>query len=457
VQGDFLICNSIGFLGIKQHKVWEDGAGFTGELRQDMVYSNDPNFRPCEIETAPDGSLYVIDWHNPLIGHMQHAARDPNRDNDHGRIYRITYPSRPLVKPAEIAGAPLSTLLENLKEHEYRTRYRTRREIRGHDAKEVIPAVKKWAARLDKSDPNYNRNLLEALWVTWGQNQVDEALLKQCLNGSTEEIRAAAVRVLRYAYRSISGYQELFMKAAGDESARVRLESVVAASWMENDIGAMIAAEGMKQPITKWMGPAYEAIMWTLGDRIEALAFLGKINLDSNPTLSTYLAGGLQFYDKNKKGDSKDVPQTNVPADAVDVFNLGKEVFSRDGHCVTCHGENGKGAIENVYPPLSVNKWLNGSEDRLIKIVMKGLWGPIEVEGKIYDPTNGVPPMTGFEGILTDKEIAAVITYVKIQFGNPKGLSKVVDPADVARIREEIKGKTGFYMVDEILKIHPHP
>jgi mono/diheme cytochrome c family protein len=456
VQGDFMICNTIGYLGIKQHKIWEDGAGYTGELRQDMVYSDDPNFRPCEIETAPDGSLYILDWHNPLIGHMQHSARDPNRDNDHGRIYRITYPSRPLVTPAKIDGEPLSQLFENLKEHEYRTRYRTRREIRGHAASEVLPAIKKWAALLDKSDPNYNRSLLEALWVTWGQNQVDETLLKQCLSSKSYDVRSAAVRVLRYAYRQIPDYEQLFMTAAVDEHPRVRLESVVAASWMDNDIGAKIAAEGLKKPITKWMGPAYEAIMWTLGDRIEALYLLGKLDVSRNSTLASFLDGTLEFYDKKKAGSSHDVPQTNVPAAALEVFELGKEVFNRDAHCVTCHGENGQGTIPNIYPPLNVNKWLNGSEDRLIKIVLKGLWGPIEVDGKTYDPTNGVPPMTGFEGILTDEEIAAVITYVRIQFGNPKGLAKIVDPADVARVRAEVKAKTGFWMVDEILKMHPH-
>lgn len=456
VQGDFLICNSIGFLGIKQHRVWEDGAGFTGELRQDLLYSDDPNFRPCEIETAPDGSLYVLDWHNPLIGHMQHSARDPNRDNDHGRIYRITYPSRPLVEPARIAGAPLETLLENLKLPEYRSRYRTRRAIRGHEASEVLPAVKLWAAKLDKHDPKYERHLLEALWVTWGQNQVDPELLQQCLNGKTEELRSAAVRVLRYAYRKIANYPELFLKAAADEHPRVRLESVVAASWMDDDTGARIAVEGMKHPITKWMGPAYEAIMWTLDDNVRSLQMLGKLDLDTNPTLQSYLDGTLEFYDPRELRSGKDVPQTNVPAAALEVFELGKEVFLRDAHCVTCHGENGKGAIPNIYPPLNQNEWLMGSEDRLIKIVLKGLWGPIEVNGKRYDPTNGVPPMTGFEGILTDEEIAAVITYVTIQFGNPKGLAKVVNPEDVARVREEVKSKTGFYMVEEILEMHPH-
>ena len=53
VQGDFLINNTIGFLGTKQHIVVEDGAGFTGALRQDLVYSTDPNFRPVDLESLP--------------------------------------------------------------------------------------------------------------------------------------------------------------------------------------------------------------------------------------------------------------------------------------------------------------------------------------------------------------------------------------------------------------------
>ena len=93
--------------------------------------------QPMHLEFAPDGSLYFIDWHNPLIGHMQHNARDPNRDHERGRIYRITYPERPLVKPAQIAGASVAALLDVLKEPEYRTRYRARRELRGHSPAEV--------------------------------------------------------------------------------------------------------------------------------------------------------------------------------------------------------------------------------------------------------------------------------------------------------------------------------
>jgi glucose/arabinose dehydrogenase len=198
VQGDALIGNAIGFLGIKQHSITDEGTGYKAAYRHDLMVSSDGNFRPVDFEFAPDGSLYMIDWHNVLIGHMQHNARDPLRDHQHGRIYRITYPSRPLVKPAEVDGASVETLLENLKLPEYRTRYRSRRELREHPVDHVIPAVKKWVAALDKSDPRFIHQTLEALWVTWGMNAVDTDLTRELMKSPDHRARAAAVRVLRY-------------------------------------------------------------------------------------------------------------------------------------------------------------------------------------------------------------------------------------------------------------------
>ena len=59
------------------------------------------------VDVAPDGSLYILDWHNPIIGHMQHNLRDPNRNKTYGRVYRVTYEGRPLLMPAKITGEPL--------------------------------------------------------------------------------------------------------------------------------------------------------------------------------------------------------------------------------------------------------------------------------------------------------------------------------------------------------------
>ena len=136
-QGDYLLNNDIGFQGVLRYRVKDDGSGIKADPVEPLLKSSDPNFRPVDLEFGPDGALYVVDWYNPLIGHMQHSLRDPNRDVEHGRIWRIHYKGRPLVKPAKIAGASVPELLDLLKVYEDRTRYRARRELRDRPAKEV--------------------------------------------------------------------------------------------------------------------------------------------------------------------------------------------------------------------------------------------------------------------------------------------------------------------------------
>ncbi|HSH92766.1 MAG TPA: c-type cytochrome, partial [Roseimicrobium sp.] len=422
----------------------------------DLLSSKDGNFRPVDLEFAPDGSLYVIDWHNALIGHMQHNARDPMRDHDHGRVYRITYPSRPLVKPAKVAGATIPELLENLKLPEYRTRYRTRRELRGHPAGEVIPAVKAWAAKLDKSDPNYEHHLCEAMWATWAQNQPDLDIVKRCLTAQRPEARAAAAGVIRFAADKIPGSTSLLMQAARDASGRVRLEAIVASSWLDNADGARIALEALKMPLDRWMGPVTDYILkYTLKDDIEALKVSGKLALNDNPNAQGYLAGTFKIEAAPLAADKMVYgPTRKLNAAETVVYNLGKEVFTRDAHCSTCHQPNGLG-MTNAYPPLLAknNPWLL-EDERMIKIVLKGLWGPLELNGQKFDPTKGVPPMPGFGGFTNDDEIAAVISYVRQSFGNDLPM---VTPAQVRKVREATKNRSDFYMVEDIMKEHPIP
>ncbi|MFO1458428.1 MAG: PVC-type heme-binding CxxCH protein [Verrucomicrobiota bacterium] len=455
-QGQFMTCNSIGFLGINFSSVRDDGSGFTGALAGDLISSSDPNFRPVDLEFAPDGSLYFIDWHNALIGHMQHNARDPNRDHEHGRIYRVTYPSRPLVKPPVIAGASVPQLLENLKLPEYRARYRTRRELRGHPASEVLPAVKAWAAALDKSDPGYDRNLCEAMWVTWAQNRPDTSLVIACLNARSPQARAAAAHVLRYTTHQVPNAVSLLRQAANDPNGRVRLEAIVAASWLDNMDGARIVLDAMRHPFDKWMSPVTRQILeTTLKDDVAALAAAEPAFIAANPNAKAYLAGTLQLDAAPPAADRRSYgPTRTLNESELKVYTLGKEVFHRDAHCATCHQPSGTGT-PGIYPPLNVpgNPWL-ADDERMIKIVLKGLWGPLEISGQRLAPTNGVPPMVGFAGMLTDEEAAAVISYVRQSFGNNLPM---IQPAQVARVRGQTRDRADFYMVEEIMKEHPIP
>ena len=228
VQGNLIINNTIGFLGTKAHRMLDDGTGYDSKHSVDLIRGTDPNFRPVDMELAPDGSMYLVDWHNVLIGHMQHNARDPFRDHVHGRIYRLSYPSRPLVEPAQIDNATISQLLDNLLLPEYRTRYRSRRELRGRNTQDVLAGIKGWIDGLDVDDERYEHHLLEGLWVSWGMNQVNASLLGQLLQAKDFRVRAAATKVLRYVGHQLENQADLLEQSIQDEHSRVRMEAIVA-------------------------------------------------------------------------------------------------------------------------------------------------------------------------------------------------------------------------------------
>ena len=424
VQGDVLINNNIGFLGTKQHQMIDDGTGYKTKWRQDLIVSSDPNFRPVDLEFAPDGSLYIIDWQNPLIGHMQHSARDPNRDHSHGRIYRITYPERPLVTPPKVAGAPVAQLLENLKLPEYRARYRTQRELRAHKPAEVLPAVTSWVASLDAKDSNYERWMLEGLWATWGQNQVNEALLGRLMDAKDYRVRAACVDVIRYSGHRLADQIELLKKSARDPHTRVKLCAIVAATWMGKDPGLAIIAEAERTA---------EGDVLTKDRFIKDTYRVAKAYLNNETVEDLTVVRAPDHL----KGDDRRL------------YVKGAEIYSREGYCATCHQPDGEGLALSGFPPLSKSPWVAENDERLIKLTLKGLFGPLELEGKKYP---GQVPMTPFGGLLSDEDLSAVLAYVRNSFGN-KGA--VIPVSTIKQVRESVKDKLDFYTPGELMGEKP--
>jgi len=250
MQNEFLNINVIGFQGIYRVNVREEGSGLWGDTKNPpMVVSDDPNFRPIAADVAPDGSLIFIDWHNPIIGHMQHHIRDPNRDKIHGRIYRITYPSRPLLTPKKIDGEPIAKLLELLQEPEDNVRTRAKIELDKHDSKDVIAAAQKWAKQFDPKSTSDAHHLLEALWLHQWHNVVNESLLDTVLKSSEPRARAQAVRVLGYWRDRVSRPIEKLRVAANDPAPRVRLEAVRVASYFTGDEAMEVAYTATKYPM----------------------------------------------------------------------------------------------------------------------------------------------------------------------------------------------------------------
>lgn len=424
VQGDVLINNNIGFLGTKQHQMMDDGTGYKTKWRQDLIVSSDPNFRPVDLEFAPDGSLYIIDWHNPLIGHMQHSARDPNRDHTHGRIYRITYPGLPLVTPPKVAGATVAQLLENLKLPEYRARYRTQRELRAHKPAEVLPAVTSWVAGLDAKDASYERWMLEGLWATWGQNHVDEGLLHRLMDAKDYRVRAACVDVIRYNGHRLADQTELLKKAARDVHGRVKLCAIVAATWMGKEAGLSIIAEAEKTA---------EGDLLTKDRFIKDTYKVAKAYLNNETVEDLTVVKAPEHL----KGDERRL------------YVKGAEIYGREGYCATCHQPDGEGLALSGFPPLAKSSWVAENDDRLIKLTLKGIFGPLELDGKKFP---GQVPMTPFGGLLNDEELSAVIAFVRNSFGN-KGA--IIPAAKIKQVRESVKDKLDFYTPGELMGEKP--
>ena len=111
--------------------------------------------------------------------------------------------------------------------------------------------------------------------------------------------------------------------------------------------------------------------------------------------------------------------------------------------CIACHQPTGMGLFP-VFPPLAKSEYANGDPKRMAAIVLKGVMGPIAVEGKQYP---GAAPMPGQEAMLTDKKIAAVLTYVRASFGNA---SSPVTPEIVAEARKEFAGHTASWTEAEL-------
>ena len=135
-------------------------------------------------------------------------------------------------------------------------------------------------------------------------------------------------------------------------------------------------------------------------------------------------------------------------APKIDPLTLGKRQYELA--CITCHQANGQG-VPGVYPPLAGSEWVEGSEDRVVNIVVHGLKGPVHVKGTAYGaavmPAFGQVPGSGYNW--SDEKIAAVLTYVRQEWGNTAG------PIETARVTEirNAAGSRAEWTEPELLKL----
>ena len=339
---------------VTRYEVTDDGAGVAIRELEPLIRSRDVNFRPVDLKMGPDGAIYILDWYNPLIGHMQHSFRDERRDTTHGRVWRVTAKGRPLVEKPKLTGVALRQVVQHLKDPEDWTRNQVRRvlydasagisaSIVGDEALSLSPAeietalaISSFVSDLDPSDPNFAHHQLEALWAQQTTDSVDANHLEAVLQSSDPRARAAAMRVLRDTWQRIGGLSvfgrdvasimKLAQKhvAAGvvDEHPRVRLESVLTAGFIPDPQSVVIATRVLDKPMDRFIEHALKLTVDGLQEHWLSAHQAGELEFDKPEHKNFALANIVSSESVQVMVDLLNSGEVNVdrlrgPADAV--------------------------------------------------------------------------------------------------------------------------------------------
>ncbi|MDB4384959.1 HEAT repeat domain-containing protein [Opitutaceae bacterium] len=232
LQGQFITCRFKSRTVVRYEFV-EDGAGFSANVLPPLISSKHPNFRPVDCKVGPDGAVYVADWYNSIINHAQHDFRDPRRDHEHGRIWRITHKDRPLAPKPDLLGRSIAHLVEQLGSPETWTRHQARKELSERDPDAVLAAVERWVKALDSTRSDYEHCLVEAMWACQNVERTSEMILTKVLSADDGHARTAGARVIRDWQDALSDPVGMLAQLADDPFPRARMQALLSAGFVE--------------------------------------------------------------------------------------------------------------------------------------------------------------------------------------------------------------------------------
>jgi putative heme-binding domain-containing protein len=249
LQGSFVRVRYKPTNRVEIHRWIEGSSGFDERYVGDLIFSTNLSFIPVDCHFGPRGELFVVDWYNPVKGHLQYSLRDSRRDRESGRLWRITAKGqKPAALPA-IAGASEAELARLLGHGEFRVRYLATRELTTRDRSRAADAIDAWLAALDPASPRLLRDKTEAMWALSAIGVVRPALLVELASAADHHARVAAVRQLRFWHESLPDRHDLLDRAACDPSGLVRLEAALTASWIGTPEALAAVLEVCRQPL----------------------------------------------------------------------------------------------------------------------------------------------------------------------------------------------------------------
>jgi mono/diheme cytochrome c family protein len=420
--GDYFYGEAVARIVRRLRPVKEDGLT---QLRNvyplsEFIRSTDPLFRPVDMTTAPDGTMYITDMYRGIIQESQWSGPGTylrqridqyalDKVVKHGRIWRLTYEGMGRRTDApKMLSETSAQLVEHLNDPNGWWRDTAQQLIILKQDKSVVPALKQMA-RTSKNQ----LARIQALWTLDGLNATDAALIRELMKDADPQVRLAATRASETLYKG------------GDRSFAADYKTLAKDADQDVAIQALLTMNLVKVP--------------------DAAAFFKTINAENkkkgvqlvSTTLMNPSAAGAGFGLESLGG------RTFTP-DEQKSLEKGAQVYKE--LCFACHGDDGRGAPApdgsasgTRAPALSASPRVVGHRDYVIKAVMHGLTGP--VNGITY--TEVMIPM----GENPDDWIASVTSYIRNAFGNR---SSIITASDVARVRSGASSRKTPWTVAEI-------
>jgi glucose/arabinose dehydrogenase len=421
LRGNLLFAEPVGRLIRRTLIKVEDGvtrlANAYEDQHSEFIRATDPLFRPVNMITAPDGTLYIVDMYRGIIQQAnwtrkgtylreQIEAHDLQKEIGRGRIYRLRHENfEPGPKPRMLDETP-SEWVKHLSHPNGWWRDTAQKLLVLRRDLLVVPALAKLASS-DAPDP---RPRLHALWTLDGLGALDDKLILHALKATDPQVRITGLRLaeLRVGAKSAAGAPLVvaMRRALRDADPRV-------------DIQAMLSVRRAGLP------GAQKVIRATA----EASASVGVYAINE------------QLWDEANNEDPQLIRLLGV--NGLKSYRAGRTLFG--SVCFACHGTDGRGAPmpaaagRTLAPSLAGSPRVLGDERATIAILLHGLQGA--VDGVDY----GAPmvPMNSY----SDAELAGVLTYVRNSFGNR---APAVESEAVATRRAADAGRASYWTLAEL-------
>lgn len=406
-----LVCSPTGKL-VAAPELLRNGSGFkTVKYFENIYASADAWSSPVAAEVGPDGAVYIADWYNSIIQHNVYgdeqekgkgnAYLTPERDRSHGRIYRIA------PKNAKVASAPdLSTpeaQVKALSHPDFFWRVTAQRIL----LENGIDKVKSQLLDNLKSDNTACLHSIHILGQKLSESEV-ESTLKPCLNYKTPGIKSA---VLTYLPSSEDIATDL-IKALPSYTAPEKKSALLYVAGVEKSDNILAQLIPLKSELLK-------------DKTLEQSVLVSFVAHGQSPQRATVVRKNIPLSESAKRG---------------------AKVFET-ATCIACHQPHGNG-VEGAFPPLNGSEWLSRNHEDSIKIVLKGLNGPISVKGMKYN--GGMPAQEA----LSDQDITDVLNFVRNSWDNQLGDIPV---SEVTRIRASLKHRATPFTTEEFKLVVPQP